>query len=309
MSKPRRIRNRLNGWVLLDKPVGLTSTQALAVVKRALCPEKAGHGGTLDPLATGLLPIALGEATKAIHAAMDGTKTYQFSITWGQETATHDREGEITERADQRPSDTEIEALLPRYTGRLTQVPPSFSAIKVNGERAYDLARDGEEVVLPSREVEIHSLRYLGRAGSDVGHFEAQCGKGTYIRALARDMGRDLGCYGHISQLRRTHVAPFGPEDLVPLSAFQGQEPEEALPAQEDLRRHILPVQTILKTWPQIRVDASQAQTLRNGQPILARGASTPLEAEAAYAMSGKDLVALGSLSKGRFTPKRVFRL
>lgn len=295
--------------MLLDKPAGLTSTQALGVVKRALSPEKAGHGGTLDPLATGLLPIALGEATKAIHAAMDGRKTYQFSIAWGQETSTHDREGAVTKSADQRPSDAQIEALLPGYTGRITQVPPSFSAIKVNGERAYDLAREGEEVVLPSREVDIYALRYLGSAGSDMGHFEAHCGKGTYIRALARDLGRDLGCYGHIAQLRRTHVAPFGPEGLVPLSAFESSEPAGSLPSVDDLRRYILPVQTILTTWPEIRVDAKQAQTLRNGQPILARGASTPLEAEVAYAMSGKDLIALGSIAKGRFTPKRVFRL
>lgn len=309
MSKPRRQRNRINGWLLLDKPKGLTSTQALGVVKRALSPEKAGHAGTLDPLATGLLPIALGEATKAINAAMDGKKVYRFTVAWGLETTTHDLEGEPVDRSDRRPSRSEIEAMLPDFLGVIDQVPPSFSAIKVDGQRAYDLARDGELVELPSRPIEIDRLELVGFE-TDAAQFEVQCGKGTYVRALARDFGRALACFGHVSDLRRVQVGPFGPDDLIPFSHFQRALSEDASrPSLEDLLTHVLPVKAALRDWPCVQVDPPRALSLRNGQSVLITGRTLPAEADFAFAQIRGDLIALGSIQKGKFTPKRVFHL
>ena len=209
----RRKGNPVNGWIILDKPQGMTSTQAVSKVRRLLEAQKAGHAGTLDPLATGILPIALGEATKTVPHIVDAAKVYRFAVTWGQERNTDDAEGEVVATAETRPDRQEIEALLPRFTGRIRQKPPAFSAIKLEGERAYDLARAGEDVDIPEREVEIYHLRLLAdEPGSspDRSWFEVECGKGTYVRALARDMGRALGCYGYISALRRTRVGQIG---------------------------------------------------------------------------------------------------
>ncbi|HEX5932976.1 MAG TPA: tRNA pseudouridine(55) synthase TruB, partial [Pseudorhizobium sp.] len=193
MSKPRKPKGRaVSGWLILDKPVDFGSTEAVSKIKWLFNAQKCGHAGTLDPLASGMLPIALGDATKTVPYVMDGRKVYEFTVTWGEERLTDDLEGAVTRSSDRRPAEEEIRALLPNYTGTINQVPPQFSAIKIAGERAYDLAREGEVVEIPSREVEIHRLTLLGSPDADTAHFEVECGKGTYVRALARDFGRDL---------------------------------------------------------------------------------------------------------------------
>ena len=205
----RKKGNPVHGWLVLDKPLNMTSTQAVGYVRRMFNAQKAGHAGTLDPLATGILPIAFGEATKTVPYAVDGEKAYRFTVKWGAETATDDAEGEVTQTSGERPLRAEIEALLPRFIGEIMQVPPQFSAIKVDGERAYDLARDGEVVKLEARPVVIERLEMVDMPAADASVFEAECGKGTYVRAIARDMGRLLGCFGHVIALRRTRVGPF----------------------------------------------------------------------------------------------------
>src|SRR5260221_5797455 len=200
----RKTGDKIDGWVILDKPVGLGSTPAVSKVRRLFGAQKAGHGGTLDPLASGVLPIALGEATKTVPFVMDGRKRYRFTVAWGEERDTDDTEGRVTQTSALRPSAEAVRALLPRFTGLIEQIPPQYSAIKVQGERAYDLARDGETVELKPRPVEIHELTLVEHGDNGQSVFEAQCGKGTYVRALARDIGRILGCFGHISALRPT---------------------------------------------------------------------------------------------------------
>ena len=199
----------VHGWLVLDKPLNMTSTSAVGRTKRLLSAQKAGHAGTLDPLATGILPLAFGEATKTVSYAMDGEKAYQFTVRWGGETETDDTEGEITQQSDKRPTREEIEACLENFRGTIEQVPPRFSAIKLDGNRAYDLARDGEKVELEAREVEIKQLELIEIVDDSTAVFSATCGKGTYVRALARDFGRELGCFGHVIALRRTKVGPF----------------------------------------------------------------------------------------------------
>src|SRR5688572_7766746 len=218
----RRGRGRkVDGWCVLDKPVGMTSTEAVARVKRAFEAQKAGHAGTLDPLASGCLPIALGEATKTVSFVMDGRKVYRFAVRWGAETDTDDAEGAVVATSDRRPGGAEIEALLPEFTGRIEQVPPRFSAIKIAGERAYDLARDGEVVELEPRAIVVHRLELLETPDPETAVFLAECGKGAYVRALARDMGRRLGIYGHVVALRRLVVGPFGESDMIPLERLE----------------------------------------------------------------------------------------
>ncbi len=200
----------VHGWVIIDKPVGMTSTFAVSVVKRLFCAKRAGHAGTLDPLASGCLPIALGEATKTVPFVMEGRKSYRFTVRWGEQRDTDDAEGRVIETSPQRPDAAAIAALLPRFLGTIAQVPPRFSAVKIEGERAYDLARDGEAVELEPRPVTIYRLVLVETPDADHALFEAECGKGAYVRGLARDMGRALACWGHVSALRRTAVGPFG---------------------------------------------------------------------------------------------------
>ena len=214
----RRDKRDVHGWVILDKPIGMTSTQAVAVAKRLFQAKRAGHAGTLDPLASGGLPIALGEATKTVPFVMDGRKRYRFTVAWGAERDTDDTEGKVTQTSDARPTAEQIRALLPQFTGNIEQTPPQYSAIKIQGERAYDLARDGETVPLVPRPVVIHELVLTEQPDNDHAVFEAECGTGTYVRALARDIGRLLGCYGHISSLRRTLVGPFAEAEMIPLA-------------------------------------------------------------------------------------------
>jgi len=306
--RPDRPKRRdVNGWVVLDKAVGTTSTQAVAMVKRALNAKKAGHAGTLDPLASGLLPIALGEATKTVPFVMDGRKAYLFTVTWGVETDTDDAEGKAVGTSDLRPAPAAIEAILPDFVGEVMQVPPRFSAIKIAGERAYDLARDGEIVELVARPVEIDRLTLVAHHG-DTSVFEAECGRGTYVRALARDFGRRLGCLGHVSSLRRTRVGPFTEEDTVEaedLEAFRAAVEAGEGPVLEDL---VLPVQTALGEIEQVPVSRDAAARLMRGQSVILRGRDAPIEGTA-YATCAGVLVSTGTIERGEFVPHRVFNL
>ena len=285
----------VNGWIILDKGVGMTSTHAVAVVKRGLSAKKAGHAGTLDPLASGILPIALGEATKTVPFVMDGRKSYVFTVSWGAETNTDDSEGEIVARTDKVPEPSEIEALLPRFTGSIQQVPPRFSAIKIQGERAYDLARDGEVVELQARTVEIDRLALVHHEGNR-SIIEADCGKGTYVRAIARDLGRALGCLGHIAALRRTRVGPFTEADAVTVDDLATD------PAA------LRPVETALSEIPSIAVSRDMAARLMRGQSIILRGRDAPLSGKI-YATCSGVLVAVGDVERGELVPHRVFNL
>jgi tRNA pseudouridine55 synthase len=308
MSKPRKPKGRpISGWLILDKPEDFGSTEAVGKIKWLFNAQKAGHAGTLDPLASGMLPIALGDATKTVPYVMDGRKIYEFTVTWGEERSTDDLEGEVTQSSDKRPAKSDIEALLPNYTGTISQIPPQFSAIKIAGERAYDLARDGETVEIPSREVEVHRLTLLNCEG-DKAHFEVECGKGTYVRSLARDFGRDLGCYGHISSLRRTFVAPFAEEMMVPLAELV------ALEAIEDRDERLAALDAFLgdtaealSALPQLRITDDQAHRLRMGNPIILRGRDAPVAEPEAVALAGGKLIAIGEIAGGEFHPRRVF--
>lgn len=299
MGRRKRGRN-VSGWLVLDKPIGMTSTHAVARIRRLFDAKKAGHAGTLDPLATGVLPIALGEATKTIPFAVDGEKRYEFTVEWGAETTTDDTEGEVSARSQTRPDEAEILAALPSFVGTIMQVPPSFSAKKINGERAYDLARDGEVVELEPSPVDIQDLTYLGSPDPDHALFEAQCGKGTYIRAIARDLGRALGCYGHVTHLRRTAVGAFPEGQAVSLDALEDLETV-------DERDQLLerPASALVEL-PSITVTAGDAAKLRRGMSLLVRGKDLIAHGEAAYAVDGDDLVAIGTMDYGKFQPKKV---
>ena len=312
MSRPRKKKGRpVSGWVILDKPVGMGSTEAVSKVKWLFQADKAGHAGTLDPLASGMLPIALGEATKTVPYVQDGAKVYRFTIAWGEERSTDDLEGPVTRTSDSRPSDADIRAVMPNYTGVIMQTPPQFSAIKIGGERAYDLARGGEAVDIPAREVEIGRFDLIERT-DDTALFEIECGKGTYVRSLARDMGRDLGCYGHISTLRRTEVDPFVAEDLVAIDELEGASPrnrEEVEDIADFSAIDSLLVDTgaALESLPQVGVTDDAAHRIRLGNPVIIRGRDAPIDAEEACATARGRLVAIGSIEAGMFKPKRVF--
>ena len=309
MSKPRKPKGRpISGWLILDKPVDFGSTEAVSKIKWLYKAQKAGHAGTLDPLASGMLPIALGDATKTVPYVMDGRKIYEFTVSWGEERATDDLEGDVTESSDKRPSEQQIRDILPRYIGTISQVPPQFSAIKIAGERAYDLAREGEAVEIPSREVDIFRLTLLACPDADTAHFEVECGKGTYVRALARDFGRELGCYGHVSGLRRTFVAPFAEEAMVPLADLV------ALEAIEDMDERLAALDALLidtcealSALPHLVINDDQAHRLKMGNPILVRGRDAPIAESEAYATARGKLVAIGEIGQGEFRPKRVF--
>ena len=298
----------VSGWLILDKPVDFGSTEAVSKVRWLFKAQKAGHAGTLDPLASGMLPIALGEATKTVPYVMDGRKIYEFTVHWGEERTTDDLEGEVGATSDQRPRKSDILALLPRYTGIIDQTPPQFSAIKIDGNRAYDLARDGEKVDIPSRQVEIHRLDLLACPDENTAIFEAECGKGTYVRALARDMGRDLGSFGYIGALRRSYVAPFDEDRMVKLSELLALEALE----DEDERLAALDASLIdtgeaLALLPHLAVNEDQARRLRCGNPVLLRGRDAPAPADEAYASRNGQLVAIGEIGQGEFRPRRVF--
>ena len=298
----------VHGWVILDKPIGMTSTHAVAVVKRLFSAKRAGHAGTLDPLASGGLPIAIGEATKTVPFVMDGRKRYRFTVTWGEERDTDDTEGRAVRTSDLRPTPEAITALLPQFTGLIEQIPPQYSAIKVQGERAYDLARDGETVELKPRPVEIHQLTLVEQPDSSHSVFEAECGKGTYVRALARDLGRDFGSFGHISALRRTLVGPFGENDMIPLEQLEALC-DRAASGEGSLADALLPVETALDDIPALAVTRADAARLHRGQAVLLRGRDAPNCSGTVYVTVAGRLLALAEIGNGELIPKRVFNL
>jgi tRNA pseudouridine55 synthase len=306
MSKPRRRKGRpVSGWVILDKPFGMGSTQAVAKLKWLFNAEKAGHAGTLDPLASGMLPVALGEATKTVPHVMDGAKSYRFAVAWGAETATDDAEGAVIRTSASRPTRDAILDILPGFIGEVSQVPPQFSAIRIDGERAYDMARDGETVELAARMVWIDDIRIIDH-GADATIFEVDCGKGTYVRALARDFGRLLGCFGHVSMLRRLSVSPFAEPAMVTLDMLEAA----ADPARETfdaLDAHLVGCAAALAHLPEVRLGPEQARKVRLGNPVMVLGAKAILHADEAFATERGELIAIGEVAHGEFRPRRVF--
>ena len=306
--------NPVHGWVILDKPEGLSSSRAVGVVRRVFSAAKAGHGGTLDPLATGILPIALGEATKTVSFAMQGAKSYSFTLSFGVQTTTDDREGSAVATSDVRPNRDEIAAMLPRFTGSIEQRPPIFSAIKIDGARAYDIARkavaDGLDTLpeLAPRPVEIDRLE-LCDVADDSATFFVACGKGTYIRSLARDIALALGSAGHVSNLRRLSVGPFSEADAISLAFLEGLEHYSAA------LEHLKPVTSALDDIPALPVSAGEAAKLRHGQTLPALGPSAAARFAAVastgtgVALSGDDPVALVTVKAGQLQPLRVFNL
>ncbi|MER8951222.1 tRNA pseudouridine(55) synthase TruB [Mesorhizobium sp. M0833] len=304
----------ISGWLVLDKPVGMGSTEAVSKIKWLFQAEKAGHAGTLDPLASGMLPIALGEATKTVPYVQDGAKVYRFTVAWGEERSTDDLEGPATKSSDRRPAEADVRALLSKYTGVIMQTPPQFSAIKIAGERAYDLARDGETIDIPAREVEIGRLDLVEHM-ADRTIFEVECGKGTYVRSLARDMGRDLGCFGHIAELRRVEVEPFTQDDFVTLAELEAARfGEQGEPQAGDapidfgaIDALLVDTAAALECLPQVAISDDAATKIRLGNPVIIRGRDAPVEAEEACATARGKLVAIGAIEQGMFKPKRVF--
>jgi len=290
---------------VLDKPVGMTSTHAVSVVKRLFQARRAGHAGTLDPLASGLLPIALGEATKTVPFVMDGRKIYRFTVRWGEERDTDDAEGRVIEISAERPTAEAIRALIPRFSGLIEQVPPRFSAVKIGGERAYDLARDGEAVELAPRPIEVHHLELVETPDPDHSVLAAECGKGTYVRALARDMGRALGCFGHVTALRRTAVGPFAEQNAIALETLQRMPPDDPMIAAAAL----LPVEAGLAALPALRVSSADAGRLARGQAVLLRGRDAPVMEGWVSVSAQGGLVALAQVEKGELRPRRIFNL
>lgn len=294
----KKLKRDVSGWLVLDKPYGMTSTQAVGKVRWLFGAKKAGHAGTLDPLATGILPIALGEATKTVPVLQDGRKVYRFSILWGAATTTDDAEGAVVETSAHRPSEADVLAALPAFTGTILQAPPAFSAIKVDGERAYDLARSGEQVELAARPIVIEALRLTDLPDINHGTFEVTCGKGTYIRSLARDLGAALGCGAHLAALRRTAVGEFALEQAIRLDALT-----EGEGAAERVREALLPPESAVADWPSVQLDAEAMQRIRNGLPIAAEREG---ERARAHTPDGA-LLALLRRNGDRWQPSKVF--
>ncbi|HRK63752.1 MAG TPA: tRNA pseudouridine(55) synthase TruB [Terricaulis sp.] len=307
----------VSGWVILDKPEDMTSTHAVSAVRRVFNAQKAGHSGTLDPLASGILPIALGEATKTVPWLMEAQKTYLFTIKWGASTETQDREGKVTAASDVRPGEAAIREALKGFIGEIQQVPPQYSAVKVEGERAYDLARAGEEVELAPRQVMVYEADLVGTEGEDLAHFRIRSGKGFYIRALVRDLAAKLGAEGHVWRLRRTAVGPFAEENSVTLDALEDLRHKGA--ASERLN----PVETALADIPALAINGEDAFKLKQGRPIVLlphvveqlkpnfkpRTIAGQDASRAAVALFQGKAVALGDVRAGQFQPTRVFHL
>jgi tRNA pseudouridine55 synthase len=305
MSRKRK-GDRVDGWLVLDKPAGISSAKAVAIARRAFNAAKLGHGGTLDPLASGILPLAFGEATKTVSLVMDGRKTYRFTVRFGQQTDTDDTEGAVIATSDIRPSDEAIRAVLPRFTGAIQQTPPAYSALKIDGKRAYALARSGETVEMKPRQVEIFCLALTGRPAPDLADFEVDCGKGTYIRSLARDLALALGTVGHVAALRRTKVGKFEEKQAISLVKLEALG---HIPARFE---HLLPVETVLDDIPALAVTEDEAALLRMGRSLSMlrtglRDRVPPISDTAfARAMSGDRLVALVRIQDGEIRPARV---
>jgi tRNA pseudouridine55 synthase len=303
----------IHGWLVLDKPLGLTSTQALAKARRLLNAEKAGHGGTLDPLASGVLPIAFGEATKTVSFAMDGTKVYRFTVAWGEQRTTDDAEGEVIARSAVRPTREAISAALPAFEGFIQQIPPQFSALKVDGERAYDIAREGDVVDLEPRTVRIDRYELTDIPDPDHATFEVTCGKGTYVRALARDLAETLGTVGYVSALRRLSVGQFTLDRAISLDELAAMDDNAAL---QDL---LLPLATALDDIPALALTEAEAHRMRHGQSILliTRQDRARLQGlrdgagdgETVFASLGETPVALARIDGAEVRPVRVLNV
>ena len=306
----RKKGDAISGWVNLDKPYDFGSTQAVGRVRRIFNAQKAGHAGTLDPLATGILPIALGEATKTVSFLMDADKAYRFTIEWGRTTASFDREGATTATSDVRPTREQVEAVLPEFIGDIQQIPPAFSAVKVDGERAYDLARAGETVELKARQISIYDARVIDVPDADHIEIAVECGKGTYVRAIVRDIAERLGACAHVSALRRTRVGPFDEDSAITLELL------EDLGHKARCLEALLPVETALDDIPELAVTTEDAFKLKQGRPIVL----VPRQVEAlkarlspgtrtVSAMEGGSIVALCEMRAGKLEPSRVFHL
>jgi tRNA pseudouridine55 synthase len=304
----KRPKRDVHGWVVLDKPVGMTSTHAVAVIKRLFGAKRAGHAGTLDPLASGCLPVALGEATKTVPFVVDSRKIYLFTVRWGEERDTDDAEGRVAASSAIRPDAAAIRALLPRFTGTIEQVPPRFSAIKIDGARAYDLARDGETVEIASRPVTIHRLDLVDTPDPDHAVFAAECGKGTYVRSLARDLGRVLGALGHVSALRRGRVGPFDDGTMIPLEQLESLC-HRAAAGEGHLADILLPIETALDDIPALAVSPADAARLQRGQAVLMRGRDAAVLNGMVQVASSGQLLAIAEVDRGEIVPKRVFNL
>lgn len=295
----RRERLKVDGWLVLDKDAGMTSTQAVSAARRLFSAAKAGHAGTLDPLATGVLPIAFGEATKTVSLVQDQPKTYRFTVRWGEARDTDDAEGVILAQSDKRPRAAEIAAALPNFRGLLMQRPPVYSAKKLGGKRAYDLARSGGAPDLAPSPVQIHRFDCVATPDADHAVFVVDCSRGTYIRALARDLGEALGCLGHVADLCRTRVGPFALEGSIPLAKlaqlWQGSPPLE----------HLLPVKTVLDDIPALALTGPQADRLRSGQTVRVLDAR---DGRVCAVHAGMP-VALAEVTDGSVKPVRVFNL
>jgi len=301
----------VHGWLVLDKPVGLTSTQALSRVKRLFNAQKAGHGGTLDPLASGVLPIAFGEATKTVSYAMEGAKRYLFTLRWGQATETDDTEGAVVAESLERPGRAEIEAALPPFIGEIEQTPPRYSAVKLQGERAYDLARGGVDFELKTRRVEVFGLTLADLPDADHAAFDLHCGKGVYVRSLARDLGERLGCHAHVTALRRTAVGAFTEKASISLDSL------EALGHSPAAFEQLLAIETALDDIPALALSEAEALSLKRGQSVsllsrLYKERVTDLDLEVGdviCAMAKGKPVALVRYEGGSLSPVRVLNL
>ena len=291
----------ISGFVIVDKPAGITSTSVVNKIRWTMQAQKAGHAGTLDPAATGLLAVALGEATKVLPFVTEALKAYEFTVRWGQETTTDDAEGAVTRQSDARPNDAQIEAALPAFRGDILQVPPAFSAVKVEGERAYDLARDGEVLDLAARPLFVQKLELTGRPDPDHAVFEMVCGKGGYVRSIARDLGRSLGCLGHVTQLRRIWSGPFSLHGAVTWAEIEAAGQGEALDAR------LLPLETALVGLPECRCPEASVALLRNGGAAMVFPADGLEWGDEAWASREGRAIAVGVYESGTLRPTRVF--
>ena len=292
----------ISGWLVVDKPAGMTSTAVVNKVRWAFDAKKAGHAGTLDPEATGVLAVALGEATKTVPFVTDALKCYRFTVRFGIATNTDDAEGEAIATSDARPSDDEIRGALDQFRGEIMQVPPQFSAVKVDGERAYALARAGEEMELAARPLWVESLDMVARPDADTAELEMVCGKGGYVRSIARDLGKALGCHGHVLSLRREWSGPFEVADGVTIEKVDELAKTEALDAL------LLPLEVGLAELPELKATAEGAARLKNGNPGMVLASDVDWGDEAWASWQGRP-VAVGVYKSGELHPSRVFNL